>query len=100
MRELENTIERAVILAKPTDSTLKPEHLPFELSFGELQQQPFDLPLTGELESLLANYEREILKNVLNKHNWNQTAAAKELNISERTMRYKIQRLALLSPKK
>ncbi|MCI0496243.1 sigma 54-interacting transcriptional regulator [candidate division KSB1 bacterium] len=100
VRELENTIERAVILASPTDTTMKPEHLPFELSFGELQQQSSDLPLTGNLECLLANYEREILKNMLNKHSWNQTTAAKELNISERTMRYKIQRLSLLSPKK
>jgi len=100
VRELENTVERAVILARPIDSTLKPEHLPFELSFGEMQQQPSALPLIGDLEALLANYEREILKNMLNKHNWNQTAAAKELNISERTMRYKIQRLALLSIKR
>ncbi|MCU0645713.1 MAG: sigma-54 dependent transcriptional regulator, partial [bacterium] len=100
VRELENAIERAVILARPTDATMKPEHLPFELSFGDMQPKPSDLPLTGDLDSLLANYERDILKNILNKHNWNQTAAAKELNISERTMRYKIQRLALLSWKK
>jgi len=99
VRELENTIERAVILARPSDAALKPEHLPFELSFGELQPRPSDLPLTGNLDSLLANYERAILTNVLNQHHWNQTAAAKALNISERTMRYKIQRLALLSQK-
>ncbi len=100
VRELENAIERAVILARPNDTILKPEHLPFELSFIDLRQKPSELPLTGDLEALLANYEREILKNVLNKHNWNQTAAAKELKISERTMRYKMQRLALLSQKK
>lgn len=100
VRELENTIERAVILARPTDTTMKPEHLPFELSFGDMQPQPSALPLTGDLECLIANYEREIIKNVLSKHNWNQNAAAKELKISERTMRYKIQRLALLSQKK
>ncbi|MDZ7336487.1 MAG: sigma-54-dependent Fis family transcriptional regulator [candidate division KSB1 bacterium] len=100
VRELENTIERGVILARPNDTTLKPEHLPFELSFSDLQQKPSELPLTGDLEALLANYEREILKTALSRHNWNQTAAAKELHISERTMRYKIQRLALLSPKK
>ncbi|MFZ5519294.1 MAG: sigma 54-interacting transcriptional regulator [Candidatus Zhuqueibacterota bacterium] len=100
VRELENTVERAVILSRSTDTTMKPEHLPFGLSFGELQQRPSELPLTGSLETLLANYEREIIKNALGKHGWNQSAAAKELNISERTMRYKIQRLALLSPKK
>ncbi len=100
IRELENTIERAVILARPAETILKPELLPFELSFSDMQQPLFDLPLTGDLENLLANYEREILKNVLIKHQWNQTSAAKELNISERTMRYKMQRLALLSEKK
>lgn len=100
VRELENVIERAVILAKPNESTLKPEYLPFELSFGESQLQPHDLPLTGNLDALLANYEREILRHVLNKHNWNQTTAAKELKISERVLRYKIKRLSLPSPKK
>lgn len=100
VRELENTMERAVILARPTDITLKPEHLPFELSFGETLSQPSNLPLSGKLEVLLANYERMILQHVLHTHHWNQTSAAKELQISERTIRYKIQRLALTSPKK
>lgn len=100
IRELENVIERAVILAKPNESTLKPEYLPFELAFGDSQLKPHDLPLTGNLDALLANYEREILRHMLNKHDWNQTAAAKELKISERVLRYKIKRLALPSPKK
>ena len=93
-------IERAVILAKPNEATLKPEFLPFELFYGENQPKPHDLPMTGNLDALLANYEREILRHVLNKHDWNQTLAAKELNISERVMRYKIKRLALHSRKK
>lgn len=100
VRELENVIERAVILAKPNEATLKPEYLPFELSYGESQPKPYDLPMTGNLDALLANYEREILRHVLNKHGWNQTTAAKELKISERVMRYKIKRLALPSPNK
>ena len=100
VRELENVIERAAILAKPNEATLKPEYLPFELSHGEILPQSHDLVLTGNLDSLLANYEREILRHVLNKHDWNQTTAAKELKISERTMRYKIKRLSLPSPKK
>jgi two-component system response regulator AtoC len=93
-------IERAVILAKPNEATLKPEYLPFELSYGEIQPKPYDLPMTGNLDDLLANYEREILRHMLNKHDWNQTTAAKALNISERVMRYKIRRLSLPSPKK
>jgi len=100
VRELENVIERAVILAKPNEPTLKPEYIPFELSHGEILPQSHDLILTGNLDSLLANYEREILRHVLNKHDWNQTTAAKELKISERVMRYKIKRLSLPSPKK
>ncbi len=100
VRELENVIERAAILAKPNEATLKSEYLPFELSFGAIQPKPSDLPMTGNLDALLANYEREILRQVLNKYDWNQTTAAKELKISERVMRYKIKRLALQSPKK
>jgi transcriptional regulator with PAS, ATPase and Fis domain len=100
VRELENVIERAVILSKPNEMTLKSEYLPFELSHGEIQSKPYDLVLTGNLDSLLANYEREILRHVLNKHDWNQTMAAKELKISERVIRYKIKRLSLHSPKK
>ncbi|MCG8608410.1 sigma-54-dependent Fis family transcriptional regulator [bacterium] len=99
VRELENAMERAVILAADKDTQLQPEHLPYELSFPGDQKKSTDLPTTGNLDTLLADYERQILLNALRHHDWNQSAAAEALNISERVMRYKIKRLKLRPPK-
>ncbi len=99
VRELENMMERAVILADDGDAQLLPEHLPYEISFPETQREAFEVPLAGDLNHLLADYEREILIKVLRHHGWNQSAAAAALNISERVMRYKIKRLRLRPPK-
>ena len=76
VRELENAIERAVILAADKDTRLLPEHLPYELSFPESQGRSPELPHAGNLETLLADYEREILLNALRHHDWNKSAAA------------------------
>ena len=99
VRELENVIERAVILAGVDDVSLTPEHLPYELSFAENQRSSFELPLSGDYPSLIANYEREILLRVLRHHYWNQSAAARALNLSERVIRYKMKQLKLEKPK-
>lgn len=99
VRELENVIERAVILADPKDTTLLPEHLPYEISFPEARHEAFEVPLVGKLPKLLADYEKEILLKVLRHHNWNKTAAARALNISERVVRYKMKRLKIKAPK-
>jgi transcriptional regulator with GAF, ATPase, and Fis domain len=99
VRELENVIERAVILAEDENTQLLPEHLPYEITFPETSREAFEVPLAGDLTRILADYEREILINVLRHHSWNQSAAADALNISERVMRYKIKRLHLQPPK-
>jgi len=99
VRELENVIERAVILAGVEDISLTPEHLPYELSFSDDRHSSFELPLSGDFPSLIANYEREILLRVLRHHNWNQSATARALNISERVIRYKMKQLKLEKPK-
>jgi transcriptional regulator with PAS, ATPase and Fis domain len=99
IRELENVMERAVILAGDRDTTLLPEHLPYELSFPGATREVFEVPRSGNLPKLLADYEREILLKVLRHHNWNKTEAARALKISERVMRYKMKRLRLKSLK-
>jgi transcriptional regulator with PAS, ATPase and Fis domain len=99
VRELENAMERAVILAADKDTQLLPEHLPYELSFPGDQQKTADLPSSGNLEKLLADYERQILLNALRHNDWNKSAAAEAMNISERVMRYKVKRLKLRPPK-
>jgi transcriptional regulator with PAS, ATPase and Fis domain len=93
VRELENVIERAVILVESNATTLAPEHLPYELSFPDRQHEALTVPLSGNLSTIVTNYEREVLLRVLRHHNWNQTEAARALNLSERMIRYKMKRL-------
>jgi transcriptional regulator with GAF, ATPase, and Fis domain len=98
VRELENVTERAVIMAGDKDTTLLPEHLPYEISFPDAQHEVLSVPLSGNLPTLVADYERELLLKVLRHHNWNQTEAAHALNITERIMRYKIKKFKLHRP--
>ncbi len=98
VRELENVIERAVILADDHAQQLDAIHLPNELGTAHKQSSSFDLPTAGDLDMLLSDYERQILLKVLTHHDWNQSAAANALNISERVIRYKIKRLDLRRP--
>ncbi len=95
VRELENAIERAVILSADQDAELMPAHLPAELTQQQTADHRFEIPLKGDLPALLEDYEREIIKRVLQHNKWNKSAAANALNISERVMRYKIKRLGL-----
>jgi DNA-binding NtrC family response regulator len=85
-------------MAGDKDATLLPEHLPYEISFPDAQREALALPLSGNLPTIVANYEREVVLRVLRHHNWNQTEAARALNITERIMRYKIKKFKLRRP--
>jgi transcriptional regulator with GAF, ATPase, and Fis domain len=50
-------------------------------------------PQPVDLQSLLDHAEREHIINALEKTRWNRTAAAKLLQISFRSMRYRLERL-------
>ncbi|KAA3659873.1 MAG: hypothetical protein DWQ10_07950, partial [Calditrichaeota bacterium] len=96
IRELENVIERAAVMTNFDETVLLPESLPQELTTATPKpNQAADFDEKGDLPSLLAHYERDVLQRTLTTHNWNQSAAAEELNISEAVMRYKIKRLRL-----
>ena len=83
MRELENAIERAVVLSK--SRTLKTEDFLF------LQAGP---PLrSGALT--LKEMEIEYIREVLEKSDWNITRAAKILDVNRVTLHKKINRLNL-----
>ncbi len=93
IRELENLIERAVVMADYKAKVLQIDHLSLELNGKNPVQEP-SLPGDGsDLSHMMSDYEGQILADILAEHQWNQTAAAKALNISEAVMRYKIKRL-------
>lgn len=121
VRELENVLERAFTLCE--ESTIRPEDL--QLKGGPIraldQSDPglpadpqtsektatdhekyrsqdaddAQLPTGQNLEDYLESIERSIIIRALETTRWNKTAAAKQLGITFRALRYKLQKLNL-----
>jgi len=81
VRELENAIERAVLLADR--GPLRIEHFAFD---AEASQVTLSVEPTGSIWEM----ERDLILRTLERHGGNRTHAAKELGISIRTMRNKL----------
>lgn len=95
VRELQNVIERLAVLAK--DNLIRVETLPDELRRAESRIASIGLKLPEDGIDL-EEVEKEILLQALEKHGWNQTQAAKYLNISRKTLIYRMEKFALLPP--
>ena len=96
VRELRNVIERALILE--TTNEIQASSLPdFQLE-ARLRKAASGACPTGEsLDSMTANFEREVIMAVLERNNFNLTKAAQELKISRHALRYRMQRLNIAS---
>lgn len=81
VRELENAIERAVLLAD--GGPLRIEHFAFDVEAPTL-------PKAAEPTGSIWEMERDLILRALERHGGNRTHAAKELGISIRTMRNKL----------
>jgi len=101
IRELENIIERALVLAEK--DVLRSEDLPLYIISREKFTSASHTTETGDpshpLSERLLAVEKEILKNTLKKHKFHQTNAARELGISEGCLRYKIRAMGLRKEK-
>ncbi len=94
IRELENIIERAVVLAR--GDVLTRGDLPVFIdnpAESEMNIIPGDTSLP--LPERLSIIEKNIITQALRKHHFNQSKAAEELGISESGIRYKIQSLKI-----
>jgi two-component system response regulator PilR (NtrC family) len=99
VRELENTLERALALADgdrivAADLQL-PSSSPRAPDAPAAPAPPDNLPL----EDYLADVERAAILQALERTRWNRTAAAKKLGITLRVLRYKLAKLGLDGPK-
>ncbi len=93
VRELENTIERAVVLEtneKIEVSSLPEEILGTSMKTESLMPNFVDEPI--DLEKTLDNIEKKILLGALNKTDGMMNKAAKLLNLSFRSMRYRVKK--------
>jgi DNA-binding NtrC family response regulator len=92
VRELENVVERLVVLSPGDQITL--EDLPDFLrrSRSTVEELRLDLPPQGiSLEAV----EKELILRALEKFNWNQSQAARYLDLSRKTLIYRMDKFKL-----
>jgi two-component system, NtrC family, response regulator AtoC len=93
IRELENTVERAMVLAESDRVEL--DSLPEKLR-DDKEREP--LPLLGDdlsIKKAIRRIERELIRRALEKTHGNRTRAAEQLEISHRALLYKIKEYGL-----
>ncbi len=98
IRELENIIERAIVLARHNIITIDDLPPQLGLSFEKNILDPHNLDNTYE-EKMKA-FESELIQEALSRTNGNQSAAARELGMTERHLRSRLERLGLKSNNK
>lgn len=94
VRELKHTVERLAVIAE--GDAVSTNDLPENLiaTTGHAANVLIQLPDDGiDLEEV----EREILRQALDKHDWNQTRAAQYLNITRSALIYRMQKYGLQS---
>jgi len=99
VRELENILGRAIIFMKYNETYIDIHHLP-ALKNDEKKEQGRNLLLSYDqlnLQTRLEEYEKEIITQALQKHQWNKTKASKELGISIRNLYYKIEKFNIMN---
>jgi two-component system NtrC family response regulator len=95
VRELQNVVERIAVLARGKEVTVHdlPEFLRRERAGADALE--IDLPPQGvSLEAI----EKELILKALEKCHWNQTHAARYLDISRKTLIYRMERHGIQRP--
>ena len=90
VRELENVIERGVVLCRGEYLTETDIFLPMDRPRDEEQPLP-----DGSYDEAMSGFERGYLGRVLGTHKGNKSAAARELGINERRLRYRLKVLGM-----
>lgn len=86
IRELEHLVQRLITMTRT--STINAAMLPAELRENSGEKD-------GDLNARLAAFERKLLIQALDENDWVQTKAADALGISERVLRYKMQKAGI-----
>ncbi|CAI8752292.1 sigma-54-dependent transcriptional regulator [Pseudomonas putida] len=93
VRELENMLERAHTLCE--NKLIEASDLRLAEGNCAAEGGAPDLTQIDNLEAYLENVERQLLLQALEETRWNRTAAAQRLNLSFRSMRYRLKKLGL-----
>ena len=97
VRELENTVERAVALSR--SELIGPEVLPAALLSPRAPAAAQALPTSGaSLDDLMNSFERQLLLAALARSGGVKKRAAQALGITFRSFRYRLEKLGLDDP--
>ena len=97
VRELENTLERALTLAEGNQIDTRHLQLRNNSELATPHQEPGSISQRRPADQPLEEYLQEIEKNeilqALDDTHWNRTAAAKKLGMTFRSLRYRLKKL-------
>ncbi len=97
VRELENILGRAVIYMKYSENKIQLSHIPELERHGQAKiDSVLDPTEVKPLSEMVEIYEARVLEEVLRQNNGNKTKTAKQLNISLRSLYYKLEKYHLL----
>jgi two-component system nitrogen regulation response regulator NtrX len=89
VRQLKNIIERIVVLSE--SNILKIDEAPGILFSNNANNDNFySIEIDGSLKTAKETFEKQYILNVLKKHGWNVSRAAKELDIERTYLHRKI----------
>jgi two-component system, NtrC family, response regulator PilR len=92
IRELENILERAFTLSDGKTITDQDLQLP---EIPEVKDSHTGAKEDAPLDSYLGEVEKQTILEALEKNHWNKTATAKQLGISLRALRYRLEKLGV-----
>ncbi|MGQ9855813.1 MAG: sigma 54-interacting transcriptional regulator [Fervidobacterium sp.] len=96
VRELENFIGRVMINMGPEERYIEPKHIPeFSTEKPEIVESENRQDKIGPLKDMVEEYERQIIINALKQSGGDKMKAAKILDISVRTLYYKMERYGI-----
>jgi DNA-binding NtrC family response regulator len=96
VRELRNVVERAVILE--TSKEIQKSNLPDFQVEARLRKLPTPPPkLSQTLDETVTSFERELILSTYMQNNANLTKTAEQLKISRHALRYRMQRLNIIT---
>jgi len=100
IRELENFVERLVTIVPGETETIFPKHLPSDLrkAFTKTSSADDFYAERTTLAAALGEYEEKFLRQRLVQNGWNQSKTARELRVSEYTLRHKMKKLNIVRP--
>lgn len=101
IRELNNFVERLVTMAPVEATVLQPDMAPMNLSFknSHSEKGKNGNDKNKSLKERLLDYERQIILQTLQENDWNQSATARILQMSESLIRHSMKKLNIVKPK-